>query len=81
MEAPDGKLNNMLKYATFNVRIDIPVVSDIIYNKYENVIDNEAYISEEVIQRWKESPIKKYYIWIEETYGGGLFLSSEKNIV
>ena len=81
MEAPDGKLNNMLKYATFNVRIDIPVVSDIIYNKYENVIDNESYISEEVIQRWKESPINKYYIWIEETYGGGLFLSSEKNIV
>ena len=43
MEAPDGKLKNILKDATFNVMMDISVVNGIIYNKDENVIDDEAY--------------------------------------
>ena len=81
MEALYEKLNNMLKDATFNIMMDMPVVNEIIYNKYENVINNEAYIFEEVIQSWKESPIIKYYIWVEETYGGGLLLRTDKNIV
>ena len=69
MEAPGGKLNNILKDTNSNFIIDIPVVNDIIYNKYDNAIDNETYSFEEVIQNWKESPISKYYIWVEEKYG------------
>ena len=81
MEALYEKLNKMLKDATFNIMMDMPVVNEIIYNKYENVINNEAYIFEEVIQSWKEAPISKYYIWVEETYGGELLLRIDKNIV
>ena len=36
MEVPDVKLNNMFKDATFNVMMDMPVVNDIICNKYDN---------------------------------------------
>ena len=81
MEAPDGKLKNILKDATFNVMMDISVVNGIIYNKDENVIDNEAYIFEGVIKSWKEAAIRKYYIWVEETYGGRFLLRTDKNIV
>ena len=54
MEAPGGKLNKILKDSTFNFMMDTPVVNDIIHNKDENVIDNETYSFEEVIQNWKE---------------------------
>ena len=43
MEAPYGKLNKILKDEIFNVMMDMPVVNDIIYNKYDNAIDNETY--------------------------------------
>ena len=81
MEAPDGKLKNILKDATFNVMMDISVVNGIIYNKDENVIDDEAYRFQGVIKSWKEAAIRKYYIWVEETYGGGFLLRTDKNIV
>ena len=81
MEAPYAKLNKILKDEIFNVMMDMPVVNDIIYKKYDNAIDNKAYRLEEVIQSWKEAPISKYYIWVEETYGGELLLRLDKNIV
>ena len=78
---PGGKINKILKDTNSNFVMDMPVVNDIIHNKDKNLIENEAYIFEEVIQSWKESPIIKYYIWVEETYGGGLLLRTDKNIV
>ena len=62
MEGPYAKLNKILKDEIFNVMMDMPVVNDVIYKKYDNAIDNEAYSFEEVIQNWKESLISKYYI-------------------
>ena len=81
MEAPGGKINKILKDTNSNFMMDIPVVNDIINNKDLNFIDNEAYIFEEAIQNWKESPISKYYIWVEEKYGVELLLRLDKNIV
>ena len=70
MEVPDVKLNNMFKDETFNVLMDMPVVNDIICKKYYNVIGNEAYSFEEVIQSWKEAPISKYNIlWRRHMWG------------
>ena len=70
MEVPDVKLDNIFKDATFNFMMDIPVVNDIICNKYDNVIDNEEYSFEEVIKSWKEAPISKYYIlWRRHMWG------------
>ena len=46
MEAPDGKLNKVLKDETLNVIMYMTFINDNIYNKDENVIDNEACIFE-----------------------------------
>ena len=65
MEATGGKINKILKDTNSNFVMDMPFVNDIIHNKDKNLIENEAYIFEEVIQN-----LNIIFVW-RRNMGGG----------